>query len=113
MPHVSGRSKLLGDLDMMLLMLLKHGQVNSADFEELLTFRSTVQAFRYLDLRKYIRKNREMETMLSRMTPAQFKLYARMDLASFQAILARIEGDDVFKTPNNLKKQAPVWCQFC
>jgi hypothetical protein len=112
MPHVSGRSKLLNELEMMLLTLLKHGDVNSADFEELLTFRSTVQAIRYLDLRKQIRRDREMEALLKRMTPAQFKLYARMDLASFVAILANIEADDVFKTPNNLKKQAPVWCQF-
>ena len=112
MPHVSGRSKLLNELEMMLLTLLKHGDVNSADFEELLTFRSTVQAIRYLDLQKQIRKDREMEALLKRMTPAQFKLYARMDLASFVAILARIKADDVFKTPNNLKKQAPVWCQF-
>jgi len=84
MPRVSERHKLLRELDMMLHVLMKHDETNSPDFDELLGLKATLSAVRYMNLKKYINRDRRLNHLVFEYGPETFRQQARMVEPSFR-----------------------------
>ena len=111
MPKVSERQKLLTDVESMLEMLILNGQEDSKDFSDFMDLTIALSASRFLNLRKHLAKNRNMNEMFLKYGPRDFKQAARMDKLSLERLLEMICDDPIFQSGNK-KKQAPVWIQL-
>ena len=77
MPKVSERQTLLTDVESMLEMLILNGQEDSKDFSDFMDLKIALSASRFLNLRKHLAKNRNMNEMFLRYGPRDFKQAAR------------------------------------
>ena len=111
MPKVSERQTLLTDVESMLEILILNDQEGSKDFSDFMDLKIALLASRFLNLRKHLAKNRNMNEMFLRYGLRDFKQAARMDKLSFERLLGMICNDPIFQSGNK-KKQAPVWIQL-
>jgi hypothetical protein len=112
MPRQSERQKLLAEVESLLEVMVLFGNESCKDFSDFMELKFTLSAFRYLNLRKHLVKNRSMNDMFLQYGPRDFKQVARMDVRSFERLVEMISNDQIFHSENKNKKQAPAWIQM-
>ena len=110
MPRLSERQALIGELEETLKWFVLNDEEESVDFADLMEARELVELTRFLNLREYLQKNKDLPYMLWEYSDRDFKQAVRMRKASFVKLVELIEGDSIFKN-NSRHKQAPVWIQ--
>jgi hypothetical protein len=87
-------------------------------YDEMLEMIALVEGTRYMEpkfmnLKKHLRLNRNLEEMLACYTENSFRQTARMNKTSFLKMVDLISEDKVFKSADSYghHKQAPVWLQ--
>ena len=103
MPRFSDRQALLQDVTLVVDTLAICGDGDTKDFEQLMQLKATILSCRFLNLRKYLAKDKSMNKMFLHYGSKDFKQVVRVEKSSFLRILSIISDDEVFKNKSKFQ----------